>query len=123
MDETVDMVWVASKVTKFFEHESCGKCTPCREGTFWLDKVIERILAGQGKPADVELIDNIAKNMAGVTLCALGDFAANPIIYTIKNFPDDFQKYVKPKEKEEEKKPAARPPRERPARAEKAAGD
>lgn len=123
MDETVDMVWVASKVTKFFSHESCGKCTPCREGTFWLDKVIDRILAGQGKPSDVDLIDNIAKNMAGVTLCALGDFAANPIIYTIKNFPDDFQKYVKPKEKEEEKKPAARSPRERPARAEKAAGD
>ena len=53
MDETVDMTWVASKVTKFFEHESCGKCTPCREGTYWLDKVIDRILDGRGTPDDV----------------------------------------------------------------------
>lgn len=101
MDNSVDMTWVASKVTKFFKHESCGKCTPCREGTYWLDKVIDRILAGGGKPEDVKLIDNIAKNMQGVTLCALGDFAANPIIYTIKNFPDDFNAHVQPKEVEE----------------------
>jgi NADH-quinone oxidoreductase subunit F len=94
MDETVDMVWVASKITKFFAHESCGKCTPCREGTYWLDKVIDRIMAGTGMASDVELINNIAKNMAGTTLCALGDFAANPIIFTIKNFPDDFKKYA-----------------------------
>ncbi|RMF80537.1 MAG: NADH oxidoreductase (quinone) subunit F [Chloroflexi bacterium] len=98
MDDTVDMTWVASKVTKFFKHESCGKCTPCREGTYWLDKVIDRILAGEGKPSDIQLIDNVAKNMAGVTLCALGDFAANPIIHTIKNFPDDFNQHVQPAE-------------------------
>ncbi len=96
MDNTVDMVWVASKVTKFFKHESCGKCTPCREGTYWLDKVIDRIMAGQGKPSDVDLIANVARNMQGVTLCALGEFAANPIIHTIKNFPEDFKKYVDP---------------------------
>jgi len=103
MDNSVDMTWVASKVTKFFKHESCGKCTPCREGTYWLDKVLDRILAGEGKPEDVKLIDNIAKNMAGTTLCALGDFAANPIIHTIKNFPADFEQHVQPKEVEEEK--------------------
>ncbi len=96
MDDTVDMVWVASKVTKFFKHESCGKCTPCREGTYWLDKVVDRIMAGHGKPSDVDLIGNVARNMQGVTLCALGDFAANPIIHTIKNFPEDFQKHVDP---------------------------
>lgn len=106
MDDTVDMVWVASKITKFFKHESCGKCTPCREGTYWLDKVIDRILAGEGKPSDVDLINNVAKNMQGVTLCALGDFAANPIIYTIKHFADDFKKHVE--KAEEENKPAAR---------------
>lgn len=105
MDNTVDITWVASKVTKFFKHESCGKCTPCREGTYWLDKVLDRILAGEGKPEDVKLIDNVAKNMAGVTLCALGDFAANPIIHTIKNFRADFDAHVQPKEVEE-KKPA-----------------
>jgi NADH-quinone oxidoreductase subunit F len=127
MDETVDMTWVASKVTKFFKHESCGKCTPCREGTYWLDKVIDRIMAGQGQESDIALIDNVAKNMAGVTLCALGDFAANPIIHTIKNFPDDFKQHIAKKE-EEEKKPAAGAAkgRERPAgrgRAAQPAGD
>jgi NADH-quinone oxidoreductase subunit F len=96
MDETVDITWVASKAIKFFKHESCGKCTPCREGTYWIDKVVDRILAGQGKPSDVELIANIARNMQGTTLCALGDFAANPIIHTIKNFPDDFNRHVDP---------------------------
>lgn len=94
MDDSVDMTWVASKVTKFFKHESCGKCTPCREGTYWLDKVIDRILAGEAKPEDVKLIENVAKNMAGITLCALGEFAANPIIHTIKHFPDDFNQHV-----------------------------
>ncbi|MCY3945334.1 MAG: NADH-quinone oxidoreductase subunit NuoF [Anaerolineaceae bacterium] len=109
MDNSVDMTWVASKVTKFFTHESCGKCTPCREGTYWLDKVLDRILEGEGKPEDVQLIDNVAKNMAGTTLCALGDFAANPIIHTISNFPDDFNAHVQPKPEEEQ--PAARPAR------------
>jgi NADH-quinone oxidoreductase subunit F len=111
MDETVDMVWVASKATKFFKHESCGKCTPCREGTYWLDKVIDRILAGQGKPSDVDLINNIAKNMAGMTLCALGDFAANPILHTIKNFPEDFKAHVEKKEVEEAAPAKKAPPR------------
>lgn len=109
MDNSVDMTWVASKVTKFFRHESCGKCTPCREGTYWLDKVLDRILEGEGRPEDVQLIDNVAKNMAGTTLCALGDFAANPIIHTISNFPDDFNAHVQPKPEEEQ--PAARPAR------------
>ncbi len=109
MDDTVDITWVASKAIKFFKHESCGKCTPCREGTYWLDKVVDRILAGEGTPDDVKLIDNVAKNMAGVTLCALGDFAANPIIFTIKNFPEDFNQHVLPKEVEEAKEPAKRP--------------
>ncbi len=94
MDETVDMTWVASKVTKFFAHESCGKCTPCREGTYWLDKVIDRILDGRGSPDDVKRIADVAENMAGTTLCALGDFAANPIIHTIRHFPDDFAQHV-----------------------------
>lgn len=110
MDHTVDMAWAASKVTKFFTHESCGKCTPCREGTYWLDKVLDRILAGEGRPEDVPLIDNVAQNMAGTTLCALGDFAANPIIHTIRHFPDDFNAHVQPKP-EPEAKPAARPAR------------
>lgn len=109
MDDTVDITWVASKAIKFFRHESCGKCTPCREGTYWLDKVVDRILAGEGTPDDVKRIDEVAKNMAGITLCAFGDFAANPIIHTIKNFPEDFNQHVMPKEVEEKKEPAKRP--------------
>lgn len=99
MDSSVDITWVASKVTKFFKHESCGKCTPCREGTYWLDKVIDRIMAGQGTPDDVKRIADVAKNMQGTTLCALGEFAANPIIHTIKHFPDDFAQHVDQKER------------------------
>lgn len=94
MDDTTDITWVASKITKFFKHESCGKCTPCREGTYWLDKVLDRIMSGEGTEKDVVLIENVAKNMAGITLCALGEFAANPIIYTIKHFPDDFKAHL-----------------------------
>ncbi len=94
MDETIDMTWVASKVIKFFKHESCGKCTQCREGTYWIDKVVDRIMANEAEASDIDLIVNIAKNMQGVTLCALGDFAANPIIHTAKNFPEDFKKHI-----------------------------
>lgn len=94
IDETVDITWVASKVTKFFKHESCGKCTPCREGTYWLDKTLDRIMKGEAKESDVDLIANVARNMQGVTLCALGEFAANPIIHTIKNFPEDFKSHI-----------------------------
>jgi len=109
MDEDTDITWVAAKITKFFKHESCGKCTQCREGTYWLDKVLDRIMAGEGKPTDIDLIMNIAKNMQGVTLCALGDFAANPIIWTIKNFPDDFKAHIVTKAPEVAAKPAAKP--------------
>lgn len=106
MDETVDATWVASKVTKFFKHESCGKCTPCREGTYWLDKTIDRIMAGKAEEGDIDKINTIARNMQGVTLCALGDFAANPILYTIKHFPDDFKQHVAKKAEEEAAAPA-----------------
>lgn len=98
MDSSVDITWVASKVIKFFKHESCGKCTPCREGTYWLDKVVDRIMDGRGTPEDVKRISDVANNMQGTTLCALGDFAANPIIHTIKQFPDDFAQHVEQKE-------------------------
>jgi NADH-quinone oxidoreductase subunit F len=94
MDDTVDITWVASKVTKFFSHESCGKCTPCREGTYWLDKVLDRIMAGSATEKDIERIDDVARNMQGITLCALGEFAANPIIHTIKHFKSDFLQHV-----------------------------
>ena len=124
MDERVDITWVASKITKFFHHESCGKCTPCREGTYWLDKVIDRILAGEGQERDVKLIENVAQNMQGITLCALGEFAANPIIHTIKHFPDDFYAHVKQADAQEDtKKPATQSQGRARRRASAPAGD
>jgi NADH-quinone oxidoreductase subunit F len=94
MDETVDMVWAASKLIHFFHHESCGKCTPCREGTYWLDKVYHRLLSGQGREADIALLESVASQMIGETLCALGEFAASPVLSTIRLFPDEYRSKV-----------------------------
>lgn len=94
MDETVNMAWAAMKMAKFFKHESCGKCTPCREGTFWLDQVMNRVMQGQATAKDIDVLANVAKNMQGVTLCALGDFAANPILATVHHFRADYDAYI-----------------------------
>lgn len=90
MDETVDMVWAAMKMAHFFKHESCGKCTPCREGTFWMDRLITRIQHGHGTPKDLETIESVASQIGGRCLCALGDFAINPILGTIRHFKDEY---------------------------------
>jgi NADH-quinone oxidoreductase subunit F len=90
MDDTVDMVWAAMKLVHFFSHESCGKCTPCREGTFWLEKIYERILSGEGSESDVKLLESVANQMIGETLCALGEFATSPVLSTIKYFPEEY---------------------------------
>jgi NADH-quinone oxidoreductase subunit F len=95
MDEDTDMVWAALKMAHFFKHESCGKCTPCREGTFWMERVMERIIHGQATAQDIDKIADVAKNIQGATLCALGDFAANPILSTIKHFRSEYDAYVK----------------------------
>lgn len=94
MDETVDMVWAAMKMIHFFHHESCGKCTPCREGTYWLDRVFHRIWAGHGRPADVKILESVAQQMQGACLCALGEFATSPVLSTIRHFPEDYRRRV-----------------------------
>ena len=94
MDETTDMVWAASKMIHFFRHESCGKCTPCREGTFWMDKVLHRIFNGHGTEADIQLLENIANQMKGKCLCALGEFAVSPVLSTIAHFLDEYKAKV-----------------------------
>lgn len=95
MDEDTDMVWAAAKMTHFFKHESCGKCTPCREGTYWLERIYNRVLAGEGTEHDLERLNSVPNQMKGVTLCALGDFAANPVLSTLKHFPEDYQRYIR----------------------------
>ncbi|NIS80968.1 MAG: NADH-quinone oxidoreductase subunit NuoF [Anaerolineales bacterium] len=91
MDDTVDIAWLTHKTTSFFEHESCGKCTPCREGTYWMYSILKRIMQGQANPQDVELLDSVAKGMQGKSLCALGEFSVTPVISGIELFRSDFE--------------------------------
>ncbi len=92
--EDTCIVWVIKKLIHFYRHESCGKCTPCREGTGWLEKIINRIEAGQGKPGDVEKIDDLCNNIMGRTICPLGDAAVMPIQSTLKLFRDEWQYHI-----------------------------
>jgi len=91
MDETRDMVESLLRLSYFYMHESCGQCTPCREGTGWLWRMVDRIHHGQGKPADIELLNSVADNIQGRTICALGDAAAMPVRAMIKHFRHEFE--------------------------------
>ncbi|OIN97378.1 MAG: hypothetical protein AUJ21_00500 [Anaerolineae bacterium CG1_02_58_13] len=91
IDDTVSIEWVISKTVHFFKHESCGKCTPCREGNYWMLNVINRIEHG-GKKEDVDLLYAVAKQMQGKCLCALGEFATMAVTTGIERFPTDFGK-------------------------------
>lgn len=95
MDEDTDMVRVLTRITKFYKVESCGQCTPCREGTGWALKVLERIRRGEGRIRDLDLLVSIANNIEGNTVCALGDAAAWPIRHTITRFRDEFEEYIR----------------------------
>ncbi len=88
------MVWVSKILTHFYRHESCGKCTPCREGTGWLEQIINRIEAGEGNPGDIEKIENICENILGRTVCPLGDAAVMPIQSSIKLFRDEWEYHI-----------------------------
>ncbi len=90
MDDSRDMVESLQRLSYFYMHESCGQCTPCREGTGWLWRVVHRIQHGQGRKEDIELLDNVAFNIMGRTICALGDAAAMPVRAMIKHFRHEF---------------------------------
>jgi len=94
MDDTVDVMESTKNLTEFYKHESCGWCTPCREGTDWLVKVFNRIAIGEGRPEDAQLMLDICDNIEGKSFCPLGDAAAWPIQSAIKQFPDDFKKWL-----------------------------
>ncbi len=96
MDETTDMVKVALRIMRFYAHESCGWCIPCREGTTWLKKILTRFDEGGGKKEDVSLLGELSKNMLGRTFCALGDAAAMPTISIVDKFAEDFEKRLSP---------------------------
>jgi NADH-quinone oxidoreductase subunit F len=94
MDETVDVMETTKNLTEFYKHESCGWCTPCREGTDWLVKIFDRIASGGGRPEDAQLMLDICDNIEGKSFCPLGDAAAWPIQSAIRQFPDDFKKWL-----------------------------
>ena len=95
LDDRQCMVDCLANLTHFYHHESCGQCTPCREGTGWLDKICHRILRGEGSMEDIDLLLKVADHMKGRTICALSDAAALPVISFVTKFRDEFEYYVK----------------------------
>jgi NADH-quinone oxidoreductase subunit F len=97
MDDTRCMVKSLLRLSYFYQHESCGQCTPCREGTGWLWRLVDRIEHGRGKAEDIALLDSVAENIMGRTICALGDAAAMPVRGMIKHFRNEFVHHVEHK--------------------------
>jgi NADH-quinone oxidoreductase subunit F len=95
INEDTDMVKLLLRITKFYAHESCGQCTPCREGCHWMESILHKILHGEAKPSDIDLLVDVAGNIGGKTLCALGDAAAMPVQSFLKKFRPEFEAYVK----------------------------
>ena len=95
MDEDTNMVEVIHRISRFYYSESCGQCTPCREGTGWMYKIIDKILKGKGTREDIKTLEAIPNMISGSTICALGDAAAMPVESFIKNFKEEFLKYIK----------------------------
>jgi NADH-quinone oxidoreductase subunit F len=95
MDDSVCMVWLAMNLLHFYRHESCGKCTPCREGGDWLYKLLQRVEGGEGRAKDLDLLYGVASNIVGKTLCAFGDAAATPVLTTLNLFRHEFEAHVK----------------------------
>jgi NADH-quinone oxidoreductase subunit F len=93
-DETTCVVRAVWRWTEFYKHESCGKCTPCREGTFWLDQIYERLENGHGTPEDLDKLLDISDAILGKSFCALGDGAASPVMSSIKYFRDEYVAHI-----------------------------
>jgi NADH-quinone oxidoreductase subunit F len=94
IDDSVSIDWLLYKTLHFFCHESCGKCTPCREGTYWMRNIIDRIRAGEASWEDVELLNEVASQIKGKCLCALGEFAIEAVMSGIERFETDFREKV-----------------------------
>ena len=97
MDDTRCMVKSLQRLSYFYSHESCGQCTPCREGTGWLWRMVDRIENGHGRASDLETLDSVAGNIMGRTICALGDAAAMPVRGMLKHFRSEFEHHIEHK--------------------------
>ena len=95
LDDTTCMVWLAENLLHFYRHESCGKCTPCREGTDWLHKILRKIERGEGQMRDLDLLSSISGNIGGKTLCAFGDAAVTPVLTTLKHFRHEYEAHIR----------------------------
>lgn len=94
VDDSFDIAWVSRKITEFFKHESCGKCAPCREGTYWMLHILERITDARAEHGDLELLETVSHSIQGKCLCALGEFAAMQVEADVKRFKADFEAYT-----------------------------
>ena len=95
MDDSVDMLWAMRNLARFYAHESCGQCTPCREGSGWAYKILDRLYREGGVREDLNLLNEIADNMVGRTICVLADALAMPLKSFLEKFPEDFEKHLK----------------------------
>jgi NADH-quinone oxidoreductase subunit F len=94
IDDRTCMVQFALRVAQFYRHESCGKCTPCREGTRWMVQILEKVEAGEAEPSEFELLLSICDRIIGKCLCVLGDSAAMPVASCVTKFRDEFQAHI-----------------------------
>jgi NADH-quinone oxidoreductase subunit F len=94
VDDSVNMAWLVGRTVHFFKHESCGKCTPCREGTYWMSHITERILNGKGQKSDITLLESVANQIQNKCLCPLGEFSISTVLSGLKAFRSDFEHWV-----------------------------
>ena len=97
MDQNTDIIKAIWRLSKFYKHESCGQCTPCREGTGWMMRVMDRLVRGDAEPDEIDMLLDVTKQVEGHTICALGDAAAWPIQGLIRHFRDEIEDRIKHK--------------------------
>jgi len=94
MDQSTDLVKAIARISRFYKHESCGQCTPCREGTGWMWRMMEKIAAGEANPSEIDRLLDVTKQVEGHTICALGDAAAWPIQGLFRHFRDEIEEQL-----------------------------
>ncbi len=95
MNEDVCIVQAVANIAHFYQHESCGKCTPCREGTGWMRKILDWIEAGKGQPEDIDKIRDVASNILDRSFCALGDASAMPVLSSTEHFREEYEEHIR----------------------------